>query len=164
MALSANRRHSHPSPVGWKHFEHPSPTGHFWSKSVRDANSSSPLQIHYGISKRQRDPNGPNCFFNCNLLPRTSDISKEDIAILCCSVASFARGHRGSSQGYCNCTFLDLKQGNKCVKSGRWAFRLLCWVDAMLVRRYVRQHDSLCSCRCFDVRVLGSDLPPYSRV
>lgn len=105
MALPANRRHSHPGPVGWKHFEHPSPTGHFWSKSVRDPISSSPFQIHHSISKRQRDPNGPDCFFNCNLLPRTPDISKEDIAILCCSVASFARGHRGSSQGYCNCTF-----------------------------------------------------------
>jgi hypothetical protein len=161
--LPPNRRHSHPDSIGWKHIEHPSPTGHFWPKSVRDPISSSLLQVHYGISKSQRDPNGPDCFFNCNLLPRTPDISKENIAIMCIKIARRAREHRAYSKEYCDCTFLDLRKG-ECEKGGRWAFRLFGWVDALLVRWYMRQHDSLCTCQCFDVRVLDSELPRYSSV
>lgn len=164
MALPPNRRHSHPDPIGWKHIEHPSPTGHFWSKSIRDPISSSLLQIHCGISKSQRDPNGPDCFFNCNLLPRKAYIAQEDIALLCIKIARRAREHRAYSQEYCDCTFSDLKMGENCNKGGRWLFKFFGWVDALLVRWYMRQHDELCSCQCFDIHVLNSELPPYSRV
>lgn len=161
MALPPNRRHSHPDPIGWKHIEHPSPVCHFWLKQVRDPISSSLLQVHYGISRSPRDPNGPDCFFNCNLVPRTPTTKKEDIAMLCVKIASMARGHRGYPGEYCDYTFLDLKKGKKCVKSGRWSFRLFCWVDALLVRRYMRQHDGLCCCQCFHIRALDPELPPY---
>ncbi|CAD0106116.1 unnamed protein product [Aureobasidium uvarum] len=148
----------------WQHLNKHIPN-HYWIKITRDVASATLTQVHCGISRYQDDIEGPDCFFTCDLQPRTPDTSKFELIVLCAHIARNARGHRGWPKEYCGCNFGDIKQGVSCNKDGAcWVDRALQWFDAWLVRRWMRQHDGLCCCRCFNVENLSCELPLYSRV
>lgn len=149
----------------WSYYQHPPNSNGFWIKAIRDAPSlrlpspSELVQIHFGISRRREDTNGPDCFFTCNLLPRTSTTRVTEIANVCAKIARATRGHRGWAPNYCECTFRDLRDGVRCGKGGQWHYRLLYSTSAWKARRWMRQHDELCCCMCFDTHLPGSGSP-----
>jgi hypothetical protein len=137
----------------------------FWFKSILDMPSmvsaaacDKLAKIDFGISRHLKDSE-PDCVFTCHLLPRTPTIQKHVIGNLCANIARVARSHRGNLEEYCECTFKDLRDGVKCHKGGRWAYRLSHWHAAWVVRRWMRRHDNMCRCGCFDTYLTNSGLP-----
>jgi hypothetical protein len=106
---------------GWLHYKM-SPlssfNSRFWMKYIRSTSFGELIQMHFGISRYRKDTDEPDCYFTCNLQPRTCTIGKNDIANLCSNIARLARIHRGSFPEYCECTFNDLRDGVRCDKGG----------------------------------------------
>jgi hypothetical protein len=148
---------------GWLHYKMSflsSDSTGFWMKDTVGITPVKHLiQISFGISRSRQDTNEPDCYFTCKLQPRKSTISRDRIANLCANIARLTRIHRGSLPEYCECTFNDLRDGARCVKGGRWAYRLYNWLAALQVGRLMRKHDEMCRCMCFDTPLTNSGLP-----
>jgi hypothetical protein len=149
----------------WVYHQKSSLSTGFWYKSfliipsmATSATWDELAKIRYGISRSQKDTE-PDCFFTCHLLPRTPTIEKIAIGNLCAHIANLARCHRGNLEEYCECTFKDLRDGAKCHKGGSWIFGLWSWFQAWMVRRWMRRHDNMCRCGCFDTYLTNSGLP-----
>jgi hypothetical protein len=148
---------------GWLHYKM-SPLSsfntRFWMKYIRSTSFGELIQMHFGISRYRKDTDEPDCYFTCNLQPRTCTytIDKNDIANLCSNIARLARIHRGSLPEYCECTFNDLRDGVRCDKGDRWVYRLYNWLAAWQVARLMRKHDEMCRCMCFDTYLTNSGL------
>lgn len=155
---------------GWLYLRYtPDSTIGFWSKTIRinpsilSGSFNDIALVHCGISRYGDEGGEPDCTFTCGLLPRTSTIQKEDIARLCGWIAWGARKHRGLDEEYCECTFRDLRDGTKCDKGGFWLLRFLDRFAAWKVKGWMKQHDEICGCNCFDTSISGSGLPLYNK-
>jgi len=141
---------------GWLYTKDtPQSTIGFWCKTIRIDRTKHPrsfndiVNLHCGISEHAEEGGEPDCTFTCGLLPRNPTINKQDIATLCGGIAWTARRHRSFGLEYCQCTFRDLRDGVKCDK-GFWVLglidRFVCWK----LRGFMRKHDEMCGCECFD--------------
>lgn len=131
----------------WKHIrgEH-GPYDNHWTRVVKDGDQT---WNQYGINERESDGK-PDIYFTCKMMPRKK--GNERAIQRCCKKATTSlKSHRSDNYHRCSCTFETLRQpGGPRRCSVRW-HHLITRLTKHNVVGYMRAHDMLCSCGCFDV-------------
>jgi hypothetical protein len=122
----------------------------YWTRAVKNGDD---IWHQYGVSERPND-DGPEFFFTCKMKPRKGK-SEQDIRKVCKRIASAMRAHRSTGRGdYHKCT-CDFKTWRRRGGSGgchvKW-YSLGARILRSSVDIWMRNHDLLCSCGCFDTK------------
>jgi hypothetical protein len=156
-----------PSKGEWKHvlkkgnpnYEYYPPNS-YWVKVTRNPIDNTATKIQLGISKHHQEKgfcDGPDAFFTCVLQPRSPKTSPKRIVNVLGRIVTASRCHRGHADEYCDCVLWDNDHKNTLHCSRKWdsiwPVRFAQWLELMFVKLWIRQHDWLCCCACFESRV-----------
>lgn len=123
--------------------------GSYWTRSIT---RSGKIQYQYGINEDYRisSTNKPDFSFTCKMMPKQGT-SEERIRRLCALTAQVMRAHRGIRYHRCCCDFSTLRDHRNCWKA---FFGVKRRFSAYLVRRTMKDHDSVCACGCFEAEMV----------
>jgi hypothetical protein len=144
----------------WRYIKRDNPTytyyatSSYWVKVTRDPIDNTIEKLHLGVSKHDQQKGvceGPDALFTCMLQPRWPLISKRFLSNVVGKIASATKWHRGREDEYCSCVLWNKMESSvHCLSNGVWPPRSILWLDWMILKLQIKEHDWLCSCARFD--------------